>query len=459
MAGSAPCVALQRRRGGVPEAEPRRGDAPSERSAEREASQRVVDAIVDKLEQRVDVMVESMLDEVRSLVPEYRLPRADAELAATMDQAIRRSVQMVLRLWREWRPRLSPGDRVVMGMIGSQRAEQGIPLDSLLTGIRVVRSIGWSHAVEAAGELGGGADTVAALGDMAALLFEIADDITAAVQSGYERVKEHRVKARERTRSQVFDDLLTGDFEEDDEIVVRARTFGFDLRRPHGLILITTVRLDQDRGALRTAVAALLPSIGNAAEVPMVADVAPHVVLVVPLAAGTWEDVVEATERVARSNRVTAVVSPPVAGARAIHAAYRRARELLPLAVTVFRRPHVIEADELVVYQILRGSRAEDREDFLRRTLGPILHLPESQRAPLLETLDALHEGSGHTETAAAMLGVHTNTVRYRIGRIHHLTGLRYDHPPDRFKLEVATILLRMAGGLSGVELDGAPRR
>jgi DNA-binding PucR family transcriptional regulator len=45
--------------------------------------------------------------------------------------------------------------------------------------------------------------------------------------------------------------------------------------------------------------------------------------------------------------------------------------------------------------------------------------------------------------------------VRYRIGRIHHLTGLRYDHPPDRFKLEVATILLRMAGGLSG--LDRSP--
>jgi hypothetical protein len=455
----APRVALQRRRGGVSEAEPRRGDAPLERSAEREASQRIVDAVVDKLEHRLDVMVESMLVEVRSLVPEYRPPRADAALSAAMDQAIRRSVQMVLRLWREWRPRLSPGDRVVMGMIGSQRAEQGIPLDSLLTGVRVVRSIGWSHAVEAAGELGSGPETVAALGDMAALLFEIVDDITTAVQSGYERVKEQRVKARERTRSQVFDDLLTGDFEEDDDIVVRARTFGFDLRRPHGLILITTVRLDQDRGALRTAVAALLPSIGNAAEVPMVADVAPHMVLVVPSAAGTWEEVVEAMERVARSQRVTAVVSAPVAGARAIHAAYRRARELLPLAVTVFRRPHVVEADELVVYQILRGSRAEDREDFLRRTLGPILHLPETQRAPLLETLDALHEGSGHTETAAAMLGVHTNTVRYRIGRIHHLTGLRYDHPPDRFKLEVATILLRMAGGLSGVELNGGQRR
>ncbi len=51
---------------------------------------------------------------------------------------------------------------------------------------------------------------------------------------------------------------------------------------------------------------------------------------------------------------------------------------------------------------------------------------------------------------------MHTNTVRYRIGRIHHLTGLRYDHPPDRFKLEVATILLRMNGGMNAGRLAAA---
>jgi hypothetical protein len=417
--------------------------------AERDAVVALVAAVVDGLEERTDAMVEAMLDAVRSDVPEYRAPLADPAMVEGIEQAMRRTVQMVLRLWREGRT-LSPGDRVVMGMIGTQRAEQAVPLDSLLASLRVARSVGWSHAVEVAARVVDEPRMVAVLGEMASLLFEIVDSIGDAMTSGYERVHDQRTKARERTRSQVFDDLLSGVFDDEDEILVRARTFGFDLRRPHGLVLLTTARLDQDRAALRSAVTALLPAIGNAAEVPMTGDVAPHVVLVVPAGAGTWADVLESTSRVSRTHRVTAVVSPPVAGARAIAGAYRRARELLPLAVTVFRRPHVIEADDLVVYQILRGSRAEDRDDFLQRTLGPILHLPEVQRAPLLDTLDALHEGSGHTETAAAMLGVHTNTVRYRIGRIHHLTGLRYDHPPDRFKLEVATILLRMAGGMPG---------
>jgi hypothetical protein len=449
LAGSALRRARRRRRDDVPE-----GEQPQ---LERDAAARASDAIARGLERRVDAVVESVVEQVRHDVPEYRPSGTDPAPVEAVEPAVRRAVHMVLRLWRARRRRLSPGDRVVMGMIGTQRAEQGVPLDSLLRSVRIARSVGWSYAVEEAEKLEPSPETVAVLGDMASVLFDIVDDVCNAITAGYDRVHDQRLKARERTRSQVFEDLLSGTFTEDDEIMVRARTFGFDLRRPHGLILLTTARPEQDRAVLRTAVAALLPSIGNAAEVPVSADIAPHVALVVPSSSATWDEVVEATERVARQHRITAVVSAPVAGARAIHAAYRRASELLPLAITVFRRPHVAEADDLVVYQILRGSRAEDREDFLRRTLGPILHLPEGQRAPLLDTLDALHEGNGHTETAAAMLGVHTNTVRYRIGRIHHLTGLRYDHPPDRFKLEVATILLRMAGGLTARDRGAVP--
>jgi len=408
-----------------------------------------VDRVLDQLDDRAEAIVQAIVDTVRREIAEYRAPDGDPTLAQAVEDSARRVVSTVLRLLRE-RRRPSPGDRVVMGMIGTRRAEQGVSLESLTGSVRIARSIGWTHIVEAARRVDMGSEGVRAIGDMAALLFDIVDDIADAMTAGYLRVQDSRAKARERTRSQVFDDLLSGAFDDEDEIMVRARTFGFDLRRAHGLVLVTNARADQDRALIRTAVGALLPQIGNAAEVAMTADVTPHVALVVSTSAVSWEEVTDAVQRMARTQRVTAVTSSPVAGARAIHAAYRRARDLLPLAVTVFRRPHVVEADELVVYQILRGSRAEDRDDFLQRTLGPVLHLPVVQRTPLLDTLDALHEGNGHTETAAAMLGVHTNTVRYRVGRIHHLTGLRYDHPPDRFKLEVATILLRMAGGMNG---------
>jgi len=412
-----------------------------------DASGPVIDRILERLDERFEAMVRAMVDTVRREVPDYHVPEADPAVSEGLEDSTRRMVQMVLRLWRT-RTQPSTGDRAILDNIGARRAEQGVSLEGLIDSVRTTRDIGWTYAVEAARRVDPGPEGVRAVGDMAALLFEIIDVVTDTLGTGYLRVQDSRSRARERTRSQVFADLLSGAFDDEEEIVVRARTFGFDLRRPHGLVLITTARPDQDRAQIRTAVASLLPTIGNAAEVAMTADVTPHVALVVSTSNVTWDEVVEAAQRMSRSQRVTAVLSPPVGGARPIHAAYQRAHEMLPLAVTVFRRPHVISADELVVYQILRGSRAEDRDDFLQRTLGPVLHMPEPQRTPLLETLDALHEGNGHTETAAAMLGVHTNTVRYRIGRIHHLTGLRYDHPPDRFKPEVATILMRMAGGM-----------
>jgi DNA-binding PucR family transcriptional regulator len=415
-----------------------------------ESAAQIADRVLDEVETGLDAMVSAIVDTIRREIPEYGPATADAALAEDVEETARRVVTLALRLLRE-RRRPGAGDRVVMGLIGTRRAEHGVSLESLVGSVRIARGIGWTHTVEASRRIDMGTEGVRAVGDLAALLFGVVDDIVDAMTAGYLRVHDSRTKARERTRSQVFDDLLNGAFDEEDEIVVRARTFGFDLRRSHGLVLLTNARPDQDRSLIRGAVTSLLQTIGNAAEVPMTADVTPHVALVVPTSSVTWDEVIDATQRIARQHRVTAVLAAPVAGARNIQGSYRRARDMLPLAITVFRRPHVIEADELVVYQILRGSRAEDREDFLQRTLGPVLHLPEMQRSPLLETLDALHEGNGHTETAAAMLGVHTNTVRYRIGRLHHLTGLRYDHPPDRFKLEVATILLRMAGGIEGL--------
>jgi hypothetical protein len=407
----------------------------------------VVDRIVERLEERVDAMVRAMVDTVRHELPAYRALDSDAGATEALEDATRRVVQMVLRVWRS-RGHVGAGDRAILDSIAGRRADQGVPLESLVGSVRIARSIGWTYAVEAVRSVDPGAEGVRAVGDMAALLFEAVDEVCDTLAAGYRRVQDTRGRVRERTRSQVFTDLLGGAFDDEEEIIVRARTFGFDLRRPHGLVLVTPVRADQDRAQVRAAVAALLPSLGNTAEVAMTADITPHVALVVSTSTVTWDEVVEEARRMARTQRVTAVLAAPVLGARSIHVAYQRARDLLPLAVTVYRRPHVVEADELVVYQILRGSRAEDREAFLDRTVGPVLRLPETQRAPLLETLDALHEGNGHTETAAVMLGVHTNTVRYRIGRIHQLTGLRYDRPPDRFKLEVATILLRMSGVL-----------
>ncbi|MDQ3757643.1 MAG: helix-turn-helix domain-containing protein [Actinomycetota bacterium] len=45
----------------------------------------------------------------------------------------------------------------------------------------------------------------------------------------------------------------------------------------------------------------------------------------------------------------------------------------------------------------------------------------------------------------AAELGVHEKTVRYRLKRVHDVTGLSVDVPGDRLQLDIAVRLRRLA--------------
>ena len=66
--------------------------------------------------------------------------------------------------------------------------------------------------------------------------------------------------------------------------------------------------------------------------------------------------------------------------------------------------------------------------------LGP---LALAQRADLLETLDACL-AVGNAVSAARRLGIHAQTMRYRLKRIRELTGRDPAQGWDRFLLELA---------------------
>jgi DNA-binding PucR family transcriptional regulator len=58
-----------------------------------------------------------------------------------------------------------------------------------------------------------------------------------------------------------------------------------------------------------------------------------------------------------------------------------------------------------------------------RDVLGAVLELPADDRVTLLDTLQAWFDNAGSAERAAERLYCHPNTVRYRLRRLHELTG------------------------------------
>ncbi|MZD06977.1 PucR family transcriptional regulator [Streptomyces sp. SID5785] len=87
-------------------------------------------------------------------------------------------------------------------------------------------------------------------------------------------------------------------------------------------------------------------------------------------------------------------------------------------------------------------------DDLARRALEPLTHCGPAHARRLAETLLAWLETRGGAPEVAARLGVHPQTVRYRLRQIRELWGDEIDDPDHRFELELVLRARRLRGDL-----------
>jgi len=140
--------------------------------------------------------------------------------------------------------------------------------------------------------------------------------------------------------------------------------------------------------------------------------------------------------------RPVAVSSPfSVAADRA--AAEAEARATLDAALALERPPAIARADRLAAYRMLGAlHKLPDGARLARALLAPLLDARPDVRRERLQTLRALLVHSGVGEAAAA-LGVHRNTVAYRLRRIEAATGWRLADQNLRLPLAAALELVQ----------------
>ena len=83
---------------------------------------------------------------------------------------------------------------------------------------------------------------------------------------------------------------------------------------------------------------------------------------------------------------------------------------------------------------------------FVNELLGPLLQYAQSRDTPLLETLEALSAARWIRRAAARQLGIHINSMTYRVERIQALTGLQLDDPETRVAISIALRARAMLG-------------
>ncbi|MFF3762761.1 PucR family transcriptional regulator [Streptomyces sp. NPDC001922] len=89
-------------------------------------------------------------------------------------------------------------------------------------------------------------------------------------------------------------------------------------------------------------------------------------------------------------------------------------------------------------------------DDLSRRRLAPLAACGPAHGRRLAETLLAWLETRGGAPEVAARLGVHPQTVRYRLRQIRELWGDEVDDPDRRFELEMVLRARRLRGELAG---------
>jgi sugar diacid utilization regulator/putative methionine-R-sulfoxide reductase with GAF domain len=95
---------------------------------------------------------------------------------------------------------------------------------------------------------------------------------------------------------------------------------------------------------------------------------------------------------------------------------------------------------------LLEVQSPEALRGFVNELLGPLLKYAESRETPLLETLEALAASRWVRRAAARALGIHINSMTYRIERIEGLTGLALDDPETRVAIAIALRARAMLG-------------
>jgi sugar diacid utilization regulator len=122
------------------------------------------------------------------------------------------------------------------------------------------------------------------------------------------------------------------------------------------------------------------------------------------------------------------------------------ARQALAAARRFRERAGLCVYDELGVLKLLSGVR--DRallDQFLKERLGPLLRHDLQHGPSLMPTLEAWFHENGNLMAAAQRLAVHRNTLTHRIQRIEALCGLTLDNAYDRLDIGIALMIWRLS--------------
>ena len=237
-----------------------------------------------------------------------------------------------------------------------------------------------------------------------------------------------------RLRRDLVEELLLGT--DEDSALARARALGYDLERPHRVVVVRGNRDPGGPGQLIHAVRRAARSMGigslmvaRGGEVVLLAD-----------GDESWQAFAAAVDVESHELGCRVGVGEPCDSPAEVPRSYRQARLAMRVAVASSATPDVAVFADLGVYRVLAGLEETGEVDtFVGRWLGDLLAYDADRGGALVHTLSRYLECGGSYDGTAAALNVHRSTVKYRLKRIADVSGLNVTDPDTAFNLQLAT--------------------
>ena len=313
--------------------------------------------------------------------------------------------------------------------LGRGEMRAGRSLDALLGAYRAGARVTWRRVAKACEERGIEPATLYLLAES---IFAYIDVLSAESAEGYALEQTRSAGEREMSRRRLVRLLVRDPPAEPEMVELAAREAGWELPRQ-----LAAIAIEVPPGTpLRLPAGAIAERAGEV-ECVIIPD---------PLAPGRRSQI----EAVLRRAGFRAGIGTTVAWRQAA-LSFARARAALALALT--RAEPLITADQHTGELLLAADPVLAAE-FTGAQLAPLAGLSAGGRERLSATLAVWLDEQGRLAPVAARLGVHPQTVRYRVERLRELFGEQLDDPEGRFWLALALRVSQTpaAGTGSGAE-------
>jgi sugar diacid utilization regulator len=236
-----------------------------------------------------------------------------------------------------------------------------------------------------------------------------------------------------RVRRELTADLLAGT--DDEGARQRAEALGYDLGRPHRVVVVEVAGHPDDD--LLYAVRRALREHGLTA---LAGTQAGSVVLLTPDGDTDWEMLRQATVAQLGGGHCRLGVGDARSRPSELPRSLREAQLALRLQKASAAAEQASVFADLDVFRMLSSvDDLGDIEHFVDRWLGALADYDRRRHTDLLNTLSVyLRHGGGYEVTSRA-LSVHRSTLKYRLQRIRELTGYDLTDPETHFNLQLAT--------------------